>query len=62
MYRNRYFVYTPLRSRSDPSRATSPGAVEYAIKNSDETAQIMVKHNPTMNLDTVKTQWAGTIK
>jgi NitT/TauT family transport system substrate-binding protein len=37
-------------------------AVEYAIKNSDETAQIMVKHNPTMNLDTVKTQWAGTIK
>jgi len=37
-------------------------AVEYAIKNPDETAQIMVKHNPTMNLDTVKTQWAGTIK
>jgi len=37
-------------------------AVEYAIKNPAETAQIMVKHNPTMNLDTVKTQWAGTIK
>lgn len=37
-------------------------AVDYAIKNPDETAQIMVKHNPTMNLDTVKTQWAGTIK
>jgi NitT/TauT family transport system substrate-binding protein len=37
-------------------------AVEYAIKNPDETAQIMLKHNPTMNLDTVKTQWAGTIK
>ncbi|MBV8835130.1 MAG: ABC transporter substrate-binding protein [Alphaproteobacteria bacterium] len=37
-------------------------AVEYAIKNPDETAQIMAKHNPTMNLDTVKTQWAGTIK
>jgi len=37
-------------------------AVEYSIKNPDETAQIMVKHNSTMNLDTVKTQWAGTIK
>jgi NitT/TauT family transport system substrate-binding protein len=37
-------------------------AVEYAIKNPDETAQIMVKYNPTMNVDTVKTQWAGTIK
>ena len=37
-------------------------AVEYSIKNPDETAQIMVKYNPTMNLDTVKTQWAGTIK
>ncbi|MDR0441676.1 MAG: ABC transporter substrate-binding protein [Candidatus Accumulibacter sp.] len=37
-------------------------AVEYSIGNPDETAQIMVKHNPTMNLDTVKTQWAGTIQ
>jgi NitT/TauT family transport system substrate-binding protein len=37
-------------------------AVEYSIENPDETAQIMVKHNPTMNLDTVKTQWTGTIK
>ncbi|MDR1708091.1 MAG: ABC transporter substrate-binding protein [Candidatus Accumulibacter sp.] len=37
-------------------------AVDYSIKNPDETAQIMVKHNPTMNLDTVKTQWSGTIK
>lgn len=42
--------------------AATRKAVEYAIKNSDETAQIMIKHNPTMNLDTVKTQWAGTIK
>jgi NitT/TauT family transport system substrate-binding protein len=37
-------------------------AVQYAIKNPDETAQIMIKHNPIMNLDTVKTQWAGAIK
>jgi NitT/TauT family transport system substrate-binding protein len=42
--------------------AATKKAVDYAIKNPDETAQIMVKHNPTMNLDTVKTQWAGTIK
>lgn len=37
-------------------------AVQYAIANPDETAQIMVKHNSTMNLDTVKTQWNETIK
>ena len=37
-------------------------AVEYSIANPDETAQIMVKHNPTMHLDVVKTQWNGTIE
>ncbi len=37
-------------------------AVDYAIAHPDETAEIMVKHNPTMNLDTVKTQWSETIK
>jgi NitT/TauT family transport system substrate-binding protein len=37
-------------------------AVRYAIDHPDETAQIMVKANPTMNLDTVKTQWSETIK
>ena len=37
-------------------------AVEYSIQNPDETAQIMVKHNPTMNHDTVKTQWMGAIE
>jgi NitT/TauT family transport system substrate-binding protein len=37
-------------------------AVRYAIDHPDETAQIMVKANPTMNLDTVKTQWTETIK
>src|SRR5882724_7377450 len=42
--------------------AATKKAVEYSIKNSDETAQIMVKHNPTMNADTVKTQWEGAIK
>ena len=36
-------------------------AVAYAIDHPDETAEIMVKANPTMNLDTVKTQWRETI-
>lgn len=37
-------------------------AVAYSIQHPDETADIMVKHNPTMNRDTVLTQWSGTIK
>ena len=37
-------------------------AVEYSIANPDETAQIMVKHNPTMDIALVKTQWAGTVE
>ncbi len=37
-------------------------AVEYSIAHPDEAAEIMVKHNSTMNLDTVKTQWKETIK
>ena len=37
-------------------------AVEYSIANPDELAEIMIKHNPTMNLDVVKTQWAGTVE
>jgi len=40
--------------------AATKKAVEYSIKNPDEAAQIMVKHNPTMSLDVVKTQWLGT--
>lgn len=60
-------IGTAASITSNPSEAkrfteATKKAVEYAIKNPDETAQIMVKHNPTMNLDTVKTQWAGTIK
>jgi NitT/TauT family transport system substrate-binding protein len=37
-------------------------AVAYAIAHPDETADIMVKYNTTMNRDTVLTQWKGTIK
>jgi NitT/TauT family transport system substrate-binding protein len=37
-------------------------AVEYSIANPDEAAQIMIKHNPTMDLELVKTQWSATIQ
>jgi NitT/TauT family transport system substrate-binding protein len=37
-------------------------AVDYAIAHPDEAAEIMVKYNPTMTLDTVKAQWNETIK
>jgi NitT/TauT family transport system substrate-binding protein len=37
-------------------------SVSYAIANPEETARIMVKHNPTMRLDTVTAQWTQTIK
>ena len=68
-----YDIYGYVLIGSAAAVANNPGeakrfaeatkkAVDYAIKNSDETAQIMIKHNPIMNLDTVKTQWAGTIK
>ena len=40
----------------------SKRSVRFAIDNPEETAQIMVKHNPTMNRDTVAAQWAETIK
>ena len=43
------------------ARATKR-SVQYAIQHPDETAQIMVRHNPTMSLDTVAAQWAQTIK
>ena len=37
-------------------------SVQYAIQNPDETAAIMVKHNPTMSRDVVLSQWTETIK
>ena len=36
-------------------------AVAYSLANPAEAAQIMVKHNPTMDIELVKTQWSGTI-
>ncbi len=37
-------------------------AVEYAIDNPEETAEIMVKYNPTLNYDTTLAQWQQSIK
>ncbi len=49
---------------ADASRfaAATAKAVAYCIDHPDETAQIMVKYNPTMSAGTVKTQWVGTVK
>ncbi|HEX7128417.1 MAG TPA: ABC transporter substrate-binding protein [Thermodesulfobacteriota bacterium] len=37
-------------------------AVTYAIRNPEEAARIMVKHNPTLNYDTTLAQWRQSIK
>jgi NitT/TauT family transport system substrate-binding protein len=42
--------------------AATKKAVAYATDHPDETAEIMVKYNPTMNLHVVKAQWVETIK
>lgn len=55
------------RLENDPESAerfaeASRKAVEYAIANPEETAEIMVKHNPTLNYDTTLAQWRQSIK
>ena len=42
--------------------AATAKAVEYSIAHPDETAEIMVKHNPTLNYDTTVAQWKQSIK
>lgn len=37
-------------------------AVEYSVAHPEETAQIMVKHNPALNYDTTLAQWRQAIK
>jgi NitT/TauT family transport system substrate-binding protein len=37
-------------------------AVRHAIDNPEETARIMVKHNPALNYDTTLAQWRQSIK
>ena len=37
-------------------------AVDYSVAHPEETARIMVKHNPALNYDTTLAQWRQTIK
>jgi NitT/TauT family transport system substrate-binding protein len=42
--------------------AATAKAVKYSIEHPDETAQIMVKYNPTLDLNTTLAQWKQSIK
>jgi NitT/TauT family transport system substrate-binding protein len=42
--------------------AATVKSVKYSIDNPEETAQIMVKHNPTLDLNTTLAQWRQSIK
>jgi len=52
---------------SDPAAAkrfaeATRKAVDYSVAHPEETARIMVKHNPALNYDTTLAQWRQTIK
>jgi NitT/TauT family transport system substrate-binding protein len=68
-----YDIYGYVLIGTEAALAKDPGeakrfaeatkkAVDYSIKNPDEAVRIMVKLNPTMNADTVKTQWSGAME
>jgi NitT/TauT family transport system substrate-binding protein len=63
-----YFLITqPERIANEPDQvgsfaAATVEAVQYAIANPEETARIMVQHNPTLNYDTTLAQWRQSIK
>jgi len=68
-----YDVFGYLLIAKDTSLASDPDgarrfadatrkAVEYSIAHPEETAQIMVKHNPALNYDTTLAQWRQTVK
>jgi len=42
--------------------AASAKAVQYAMEHPEETAQIMVRYNPTLDLATTQAQWTQSIK
>jgi len=42
--------------------AATAKAVKYCMEHPEETAQIMVKYNPTLNYDTTLAQWRQSIK
>ena len=68
-----YDVYGYFLIAKDTTLASDPGAakrfaeatrkaVEYSVAHPEETARIMVKHNPALNYDTTLAQWKQTIK
>ena len=68
-----YDVFGYLLIAKDTSLASDPAAakrfaeatrkaVRYSIDHPEETARIMVAHNPALNYDTTLSQWKQTIK
>jgi NitT/TauT family transport system substrate-binding protein len=68
-----YDVFGYFLIAKDTTLASDPGAakrfaeatrkaVEYSVAHPEETAKIMVKHNPALNYDTTLAQWRQTIK
>lgn len=68
-----YDVFGYLLIAKDTTLASDPGAakrlaeatrkaVQYSVEHPEETARIMVKHNPALNYDTTLAQWRQTIK
>ena len=56
---------TTLANDADGARRFAEAtrkAVQYAVANPEETARIMVKHNPALNYDTTLAQWRQAIK
>lgn len=62
-----FLVTTADRIAREPDEvkafaAATVKAVKYAIEHPEETARIMVKHNPTLNYETTLAQWRQSIK
>src|SRR5262245_59503589 len=63
-----YFLVTTaerIATQPDEVRAFAAAtvkAVRYSVEHPEETAQIMVKHNPTLNYETTLAQWRQSIK
>ena len=68
-----YDVFGYFLIAKDTTLANDPGAakrfaeatrkaVEYSVAHPEETAKIMVEHNPALNYDTTLAQWRQTIK
>src|SRR5262245_23091466 len=63
-----YFLVTTadrIATQPDEVRAFAAAtvkAVRYSVEHPEETAQIMMKHNPTLNYETTLAQWRQSIK